>query len=166
MSCANPSTTAVLPTPASPISTGLFLDCRSNVVITRSMATSRQRTGSSSSRSAALVKSRVRFSNEFLVENKSSTSLNIALPYGFIIGHFRRGFGVQSLCAAEQNPPQEGRLCARTRIGTRPPSGNLSKSLICKPLRAPRLCVEAHELKNQRGDAECAEVRRVFRPPP
>src|SRR5262245_38079364 len=87
MSCANPSTTAVLPTPASPMRTGLFLDCLNNVVITRSIATSRQRTGSSSSRSAALVRSRVRLSNEVLVENKDSTSLNFGLPYGSIIRH-------------------------------------------------------------------------------
>ncbi len=61
--CASPSTMAVLPTPASPISTGLFLVRRDNTWITRSTSDSRPITGSSLSSVAARVRSRPYFSS-------------------------------------------------------------------------------------------------------
>ena len=45
--CASPSTTAVLPTPGSPISTGLFLVRRDSTCTTRRISASRPMTGSS-----------------------------------------------------------------------------------------------------------------------
>ena len=47
MRCARPSTTAVLPTPGSPISTGLFFMRRERICITRSISFWRPTTGSS-----------------------------------------------------------------------------------------------------------------------
>ena len=47
MRCASPSTIAVLPTPGSPISTGLFLVRRCRIWITRRISSSRPITGSS-----------------------------------------------------------------------------------------------------------------------
>ena len=46
MAVANPSTTAVLPTPASPIKTGLFLVRRFKISTTRLISLSRPMTGS------------------------------------------------------------------------------------------------------------------------
>ena len=60
---ASPSTTAVLPTPGSPISTGLFFVRRHSTCITRRISSSRPITGSILSCRAAAVKSRVYFSN-------------------------------------------------------------------------------------------------------
>mmetsp|Transcript_36014 Transcript_36014/g.90678 ORF Transcript_36014/g.90678 Transcript_36014/m.90678 type:complete len:217 (+) Transcript_36014:2115-2765(+) len=47
MRCASPSTMAVLPTPGSPISTGLFLVRRESTLTTREISSSRPITGSS-----------------------------------------------------------------------------------------------------------------------
>ena len=46
MRCAMPSTMAVLPTPGSPMSTGLFLVRRESTCITRRISSSRPMTGS------------------------------------------------------------------------------------------------------------------------
>ncbi len=59
MRCARPSTMAVLPTPGSPISTGLFLVRRDRTWIVRRISSSRPITGSISPAAAASVKSRV-----------------------------------------------------------------------------------------------------------
>ncbi len=56
--CASPSTMAVLPTPGSPISTGLFFVRRDSTWITRRISSSRPITGSSLPCSAASVRSR------------------------------------------------------------------------------------------------------------
>src|ERR1700730_14986863 len=58
MRCASPSTTAVFPTPGSPISTGLFLVRRESTWITRRISSSRPITGSSLPCSAIWVRSR------------------------------------------------------------------------------------------------------------
>ena len=58
--CARPSTIAVLPTPGSPISTGLFLVRRDNTCITRRISSSRPMTGSSLPLRATSVRSRVK----------------------------------------------------------------------------------------------------------
>ena len=57
--CASPSTIAVLPTPASPISTGLFFVRRHRISITRSISGSRPISGSSLPWAASAVRSRV-----------------------------------------------------------------------------------------------------------
>ncbi len=60
--CANPSTIAVFPTPASPIKTGLFLVRLESTCITRRISVSRPMTGSNLSRRAISVRSRAYFS--------------------------------------------------------------------------------------------------------
>jgi len=62
MRCASPSTIAVLPTPGSPIRTGLFLVRRLNTWITRRISSSRPMTGSSLPLRASSVRSRANFS--------------------------------------------------------------------------------------------------------
>ena len=61
MRCARPSTIAVLPTPGSPISTGLFFVRRDRTWIVRRISSSRPMTGSSLPSRAASVRSRVYF---------------------------------------------------------------------------------------------------------
>ena len=61
--CARPSTTAVLPTPGSPISTGLFLVRRDSTWMTRLISASRPMTGSSAPSLACLVRSTPYFSS-------------------------------------------------------------------------------------------------------
>ena len=58
MRWASPSTIAVLPTPGSPMSTGLFLVRRDSTWITRRISSSRPMTGSSLPLRAASVRSR------------------------------------------------------------------------------------------------------------
>ena len=58
ISWASPSAIAVLPTPASPISTGLFLLRRQRIWMTRSISSARPITGSSSPLRAISVRSR------------------------------------------------------------------------------------------------------------
>src|SRR5256714_820366 len=65
MRWARPSTIAVLPTPGSPISTGLFLVRRESTWITRRISSSRPMTGSSLPCSAASVRSRPKRSSGF-----------------------------------------------------------------------------------------------------
>ncbi|CKV10348.1 Uncharacterised protein [Mycobacterium tuberculosis] len=57
MRCARPSTIAVLPTPGSPISTGLFLVRRDSTCTTRRISLSRPMTGSSLPSRARAVRS-------------------------------------------------------------------------------------------------------------
>ena len=59
MRWARPSTIAVLPTPGSPISTGLFLVRRESTCITRRISSSRPMTGSSFPFRASSVRLRV-----------------------------------------------------------------------------------------------------------
>ena len=63
MRCASPSTIAVLPTPGSPISTGLFFVRRESTWMTRRISSSRPMTGSSFPCSASAVRSRPYFSS-------------------------------------------------------------------------------------------------------
>ncbi|SKU61721.1 Uncharacterised protein [Mycobacteroides abscessus subsp. abscessus] len=65
---ARPSTTAVLPTPGSPISTGLFLVRRLSTCMTRSISFSRPMTGSSLPSMAAAVRLRPNWSSTSDVE--------------------------------------------------------------------------------------------------
>ena len=63
---ASPSATAVLPTPGSPMSTGLFFDRRERIWMTRAISLSRPITGSSSPREAISVRSRLYWSRFFV----------------------------------------------------------------------------------------------------
>ena len=65
MRWARPSTTAVLPTPGSPTSTGLFLVRRDRICITRSISVWRPTTGSSLPSAASLVRLRPNWSSSF-----------------------------------------------------------------------------------------------------
>ncbi len=69
--CASPSTIAVLPTPGSPISTGLFLVRRERTWITRRISSSRPITGSSLLASASAVRSRPNFSSAWAFASAS-----------------------------------------------------------------------------------------------
>ena len=71
MRWASPSTTAVLPTPGSPISTGLFLVRRDSTWMTRRISASRPMTGSSLPSSAARVRSTEYFSRLSYVDSAS-----------------------------------------------------------------------------------------------
>ena len=64
MRCANPSATAVLPTPGSPIKTGLFLLRLSRICMMRRISSSRPITGSSLPSLARRVKSVPNFSSD------------------------------------------------------------------------------------------------------
>ena len=66
---ARPSTTAVLPTPGSPMRTGLFLVRRLSTWITRRISASRPMTGSSRPSSAAWVRSTENFSSDSYVDS-------------------------------------------------------------------------------------------------
>ena len=68
---ASPSTTAVLPTPGSPISTGLFLVRRLSTCTTRRISASRPITGSSRPSSADWVRSTEYFSSASYVDSAS-----------------------------------------------------------------------------------------------
>ncbi len=69
MRCAKPSTMAVLPTPGSPISTGLFFVRRARICITRRISSSRPITGSSLPRRARSVRSRPYWSRARYVDS-------------------------------------------------------------------------------------------------
>src|SRR5712692_10309946 len=67
--CASPSAIAVLPTPASPIKTGLFLVRRESTWMTRRISCSRPMTGSSLPSRARAVRSRVYFSSAWNLDS-------------------------------------------------------------------------------------------------
>ena len=66
---ARPSTMAVLPTPGSPMSTGLFLVRRDSTWMTRRISSSRPMTGSSLPRRASSVRSRPYFSSAWYLSS-------------------------------------------------------------------------------------------------
>ena len=72
MRCASPSTTAVLPTPGSPMSTGLFLVRRDSTCTTRRISASRPMTGSILPSRAAAVRSTPYFSSAWKVPSGSA----------------------------------------------------------------------------------------------
>src|SRR4029453_3709141 len=72
IACARPSTTAVLPTPGSPIRTGLFLVRPERTCITRSISLPRPMTGSSLESRAAWVRLRPNWSRTRDVEGVPS----------------------------------------------------------------------------------------------
>ena len=72
MRWASPSTTAVLPTPGSPMSTGLFLVRRLSTCTTRRISVSRPMTGSSLPSRATAVRSTPYFSSAWYVSSASA----------------------------------------------------------------------------------------------
>ncbi len=72
--CARPSTTAVLPTPGSPIRTGLFFVRRESTWITRRISASRPITGSMRPSRARAVRSRPYFSRALKLPSGSAES--------------------------------------------------------------------------------------------
>ena len=69
MRWARPSTIAVLPTPGSPISTGLFFVRRDRTWMTRRISSSRPMTGSSLPSSASCVRSRPNFCSDWYLSS-------------------------------------------------------------------------------------------------
>ena len=115
MRCARPSTMAVLPTPGSPISTGLFLVRRCSTWMARRISSSRPITGSSLPRRARSVRSMRVFLERF------------ALAFGFGAVHAlrrraRRRWRLRATCASAP-------LLARERCRCRP---------CCRPAPAGR----------------------------
>src|SRR5258708_34577420 len=83
---ARPSTIAVLPTPGSPISTGLFFVRRLSTWITRRISSSRPMTGSSLPCSAVSVRSRAKRSSGLCSSSWAFGALGGATPLGGVIG--------------------------------------------------------------------------------
>ena len=81
--CASPSMIAVLPTPGSPINTGLFLVRRCNTCMVRRISASRPITGSSSPFSARSVRSTQYFSNA-CQESSAPAESTFAPPRRFV----------------------------------------------------------------------------------
>ena len=77
---ARPSTMAVLPTPGSPMSTGLFLVRRDSTWMTRRISSSRPMTGSSLPWRASSVRSRPYFSRAWNVSSGSAEVDAVAAP--------------------------------------------------------------------------------------
>ena len=105
--CASPSTTAVLPTPGSPMSTGLFLVRRDSTCTTRRISVSRPMTGSSSPRRARSVRSTPYFSRALYVPS-GSWLVTRRIPPRTLAKASSSAFG--SAC------------CPRSRVATSPPA--------------------------------------------
>ena len=95
--CASPSTIAVLPTPGSPIRTGLFLVRRESTWITRRISSSRPITGSSLPCSASAVRSRPNF----------SSACDVSSGFGLVIG-----LRAATSSIASASSPRSGRRSA------------------------------------------------------
>ena len=108
MRWARPSTIAVLPTPGSPMSTGLFLVRRERTWITRRISSSRPMTGSSLPSSAALG------------QVAAELVQRLELVLGVLVGHAVRaahlGDGLEQLVARR---PGAAQGVARARLGAR-----------------------------------------------
>src|SRR6266545_3341028 len=98
MRWASPSTIAVLPTPAFPISAGLFLFCRRRMSTTRAISASRQRTGSRSPRRACAVRS---------TPTRSSTVPESSSP--------SNGSPIESVAPQEVQVPDDDRVAEHER---------------------------------------------------
>ena len=112
MRWASPSTIAVLPTPGSPISTGLFLVRRDSTWITRRISSSRPITGSSLPCSASSVRSRPKRSSAWYLSS---------------------GFGSVTRCG-----PRTSRSAARIASAVR--RAGLAPASPCDPASASSRC--------------------------
>ncbi len=104
--CARPSTIAVLPTPGSPISTGLFFVRRQRIWITRSTSRSRPTRGSSWPSSAACVRSRL-----------NSASNDVSL--GRDAGAFSPALRASSSRRVERRRPRSCKISAPKHFSSR-----------------------------------------------
>ena len=125
MACERPSTTAVLPTPGSPISTGLFLVRRESTVITRSISFSRPMTGSSLFSRAACVRLRPNWSrtieDDGVLPVSGAPDVAASLPWKplsscrtWLRTRFRSAPSLTSTCAATPSPSRmrPSRMCS------------------------------------------------------
>ena len=106
MRCASPSTMAVLPTPGSPMSTGLFLVRRQRICTRRSSSRSRPIRGSSWLSKAACVKSRL---------NSVSSDVSLAR----LEGAFSLDWRLNSSRSVERRSPRSWRISAANDFSSR-----------------------------------------------
>ena len=111
--CASPSTTAVLPTPGSPISTGLFLVRRDSTCTTRRISASRPMTGSSVPSSARAVRSTAYFSSASYVAS-ASWLVTLRLPRTAVIAS-RSGSSVTPCSASSDRTEVSTMVSASSR---------------------------------------------------
>ena len=104
MRCASPSTMAVLPTPGSPISTGLFLVRRCRTWMVRRISSSRPITGSSLPDSARSVRSMVYFSSAWRCSSAFSVC-TLSPPRIFSIAASSRALSAPAARKAMPNGP-------------------------------------------------------------
>ena len=109
---ARPSTIAVLPTPGSPMSTGLFLVRRQRICTTRSISPSRPISGSSRSFDASSVRSR---------ENSSRCGISLRLRASAPVCR-----AISSRTAASRKPRSKSIWAAIERSSRRRPSSKCS----------------------------------------
>ena len=159
MRWASPSTIAVLPTPGSPIRTGLFFVRRESTWIVRRISSSRPITGSSFPASASAVRSRPYFSSAWYVP---SGSCDVdALPAAHLLESRRaahraaRASSASSRCSTETNSSPS---CFA--------SSSASSSALRNAARRLRLRVAARDRRQLRADAPRPrrEARRSSRP--
>jgi hypothetical protein len=132
ISCARPSTMAVLPTPASPISTGLFFVRRQRIWMTRRISFLRPMTGSISPLRASSVRSRPK-------------ALRAGVLTSFFIGRPRRARST----GAASSP---GAALASGPPSPPPTAGNCGSSSRRISLRRA-LDVDIERLQHAGGDA-------------
>src|SRR5277367_6044743 len=111
MRCANPSTMAVLPTPGSPMSTGLFFVRRQRIWIARSSSRSRPTSGSSWPSIAAWVRSRL---------NSASNDAS----FGRFTGTFSPALRPSSSRTVERRNPRSSKISAPKDFSSRSTPNN------------------------------------------
>ena len=146
MRWARPSAIAVLPTPGSPIRTGLFLVRRARTWMTRRISSSRPMTGSSLPSSAACVRSRPNFSSDWYLSSGFSSVTRcgprtalIASTMSFLLAPLRRSASpagdlwsarASSRCSVETysslNWPSSRSAARRTATSSRLTVGSLA----------------------------------------
>ena len=116
MRCAKPSMIAVLPTPGSPISTGLFLLRRDKICTVRRISSSRPTTGSSFPLRASFVKSRAyRSSDSYLLS--APWSVTTFPPRSFMTAASKRAASTPT-SAHSAAPKRSSAAAASTRCST------------------------------------------------
>ncbi len=145
---ARPSTTAVLPTPGSPISTGLFLVRRDSTWTTRRISASRPITGSSLPSRAAAVRSTPYFSSALKVP---SGSADVTRPEP-------RTFGSAAASASRRGAGRAQRLARRGLPGGDPEQQVLGGDVLV----AERLGLGAG--RGQRGAHRARDARLAGAP--
>mmetsp|Transcript_14161 Transcript_14161/g.60600 ORF Transcript_14161/g.60600 Transcript_14161/m.60600 type:complete len:264 (-) Transcript_14161:548-1339(-) len=114
--CARPSMMAVLPTPGSPIKTGLFLLRRDKICTVRRISSSRPTTGSSLPFRASFVKSRAyRSSDSYLLS--APWSVTMFPPLSFMTAASRRRTSTP-MSEHSAAPKRSSAAAARTRCST------------------------------------------------